>query len=63
MKKPVLVTGGAGFVGSNLVHSLLRDGHPVTVLDSLARRGSEQNLAWLRRQNSRGLKPGGRQRC
>jgi CDP-paratose 2-epimerase len=55
MKKPVLVTGGAGFVGSNLVHSLLRDGHPVTILDSLARRGSEQNLAWLRRQNSRGL--------
>jgi CDP-paratose 2-epimerase len=55
MKKPVLVTGGAGFVGSNLVSSLLRDGHPVTILDSLARRGSEQNLAWLRKQNSRGL--------
>src|SRR5260370_34026860 len=51
MKKTVLVTGGAGFVGSNLVSSLLRDGRRVTVLDSRAGRGSEQNLAWLRSQN------------
>src|SRR6266851_6012333 len=55
MKEAVLVTGGAGFVGSNLVSSLLRDGHRVTVLDSLARRGSEQNLAWLRSQNFDGM--------
>ena len=31
----VLVTGGAGFVGSNLVHRLIRDGARVTVLDDL----------------------------
>src|SRR5215813_3546751 len=55
MKETVLVTGGAGFIGSNLVASLLRDGHRVTVLDSLARRGSEQNLAWLRSKNCNGL--------
>jgi len=54
MKKPVVVTGGAGFVGSNLVRSLLVDGHTVTVLDSMQRRGSRHNLAWLRSLNPDG---------
>ncbi|MCX4243147.1 NAD-dependent epimerase/dehydratase family protein [Paraliomyxa miuraensis] len=44
----VLVTGGAGFVGCNLVASLLGDGHTVTVLDSLVRPGTDRNLDWLR---------------
>ncbi|WP_225769926.1 NAD-dependent epimerase/dehydratase family protein [Inquilinus sp. Marseille-Q2685] len=47
--RPVLVTGGAGFIGCNLADRLARDGHHVLVLDALARPGVERNLDWLRR--------------
>lgn len=42
-KKNILVTGGAGMIGSNLVSQLLKRGHNVTVIDNLWR-GSQQNL-------------------
>src|SRR5712671_6267439 len=48
MTKQAVVFGGAGFIGSNLSKSLLDDGYHVVVFDSLARRGSELNLAWLK---------------
>jgi CDP-paratose 2-epimerase len=43
-----LITGGAGFVGTNLAARLLREGREVVILDSLARPGVEKNLRWLR---------------
>jgi CDP-paratose 2-epimerase len=47
-RRPVaLVTGGAGFVGTNLADRLLLEGHRVRVLDSLRRPGVERNLHWL----------------
>ena len=42
-----LVTGGAGFIGSNMVDELLRRGHSVVVLDDLST-GREENLAGVR---------------
>lgn len=35
MHYKILVTGGAGFIGSNIVHRLVHDGHRVTVIDNL----------------------------
>ncbi len=43
MSKRVLVTGGAGFIGSHVAEAFLEDGWTVTVLDDLSR-GSENNI-------------------
>jgi len=44
--KTILVTGGAGFIGSNLCERLLKDGHHVLCLDNLYT-GSIQNIKHL----------------
>mgnify|MGYP000872185426 CR=1 FL=1 len=41
-----LVTGGAGFIGSNYVHRLLHRGETVIIYDNLSRRGAAANLTW-----------------
>ena len=39
----ILVTGGAGFIGSNLVDRLINDGHEVSIVDNLST-GKKENL-------------------
>jgi CDP-paratose 2-epimerase len=46
----ITVTGGAGFIGSNLAQRLIGEGHEVTIFDNLSRSGGESNLRWLREQ-------------
>lgn len=48
--KPVLITGGCGFIGANLAQRLLSQGREVWLYDSLARAGVEQNARWLKRR-------------
>lgn len=43
----VIITGGAGFIGSNAAARYLRNGHEVVVLDNLSREGTRKNLSWL----------------
>ena len=47
MTRNYLVTGGAGFIGSNYVHRLVQRGESVTIYDNLSRAGAPRNLAWL----------------
>lgn len=54
-EKSILITGGAGFIGTNLAHQLLSKGKRVTILDSLKRPGVETNLNWLRKNHDQNL--------
>ena len=46
LRKRILVTGGAGFLGSHLCERLLMDGHDVICLDNFFT-GSKNNIAHL----------------
>ncbi|MGH7797319.1 MAG: GDP-mannose 4,6-dehydratase [Candidatus Binatia bacterium] len=46
--KQVLITGGAGFIGSNVANYYLTQGCRVVIFDNWSRNGCSQNLVWLR---------------
>ena len=54
-RKKIVITGGAGFVGSHLVDKLMMEGHEVTVLDNFFT-GQKKNIAhWLQHPNFRSV--------
>src|SRR3954463_13088484 len=53
--RPVLITGGCGFIGCNLADALVARGDEVIVFDNLSRAGVRENAQWLKsRHGDRG---------
>jgi CDP-paratose 2-epimerase len=50
-----LITGGAGFIGCNLVDYFLNKGFEVKVFDNLSRKGTEKNIEWLKSNHKTNL--------
>lgn len=48
----LFITGGCGFLGSNLTADALAHGDQVTLFDNLSRTGATENLRWLREQGN-----------
>ena len=44
----ILITGGCGFLGSNLAQTCFENGNDVTVIDNLSRSGTDKNCEWLK---------------
>ncbi|WP_027487595.1 NAD-dependent epimerase/dehydratase family protein [Allorhizobium undicola] len=55
--RPLVISGGAGFIGSNLADSFLREGREVIVIDNLSRPGVDRNLAWLEERHGGRVHP------
>ena len=59
----ILVTGGAGFIGTNTVMRMCDRDHEVVVLDNLSKKGSDANLACIRAKTDAEFVKGDVRKC
>lgn len=52
--KNIFISGGAGFIGSNLAGYHLAKGDNVLIFDNLTRKGTESNIDWLKKNTKKG---------
>lgn len=52
-----LITGGCGFIGTNLALEVMKRGDSLYIVDNLYRNGSDRNLNYLRSQGTFFFKP------
>lgn len=45
----IVITGGAGFIGTNTAEYYLKKGNEIFIYDNLSRRGSRKNLLWIKK--------------
>ena len=48
MTENILITGGAGFIGSHCARYFAEKGYGIVIIDNLSRKGTRDNLAWLK---------------
>ncbi|MBU2523776.1 GDP-mannose 4,6-dehydratase [Patescibacteria group bacterium] len=51
----ILITGGAGFIGSNAADHYLKKGDKVYIFDNFSRNGTDSNVAWLKKNHGDNL--------
>ena len=49
----ILITGGCGFLGSNLALYGMNSGYEITIVDNFYRLGSKKNFDWLKSKGDR----------
>jgi CDP-paratose 2-epimerase len=56
MDRPVLITGGSGFIGCNIADVLAESGTDVLIFDNMSRHGTDEHARWLRRRHGARVK-------
>ena len=49
LKKKILITGGAGFIGTNATINFINKGWKVSIIDNLSKFGTDNNLRYLKK--------------